>query len=213
MTTAAGTPAGTTGTSGTTGTTGTTGARVEDAALTLFAERGFHGTGIRQLAEAAGLSSASLYHWMGTKEELLARLMRQALTRLTDAAVADLAAAPQDDPRTRVAVLVRVHVREHALRRRETRVVDGELAALGEGTRAEVLDLRDTYEQLWAEEIRRGCEDGAFTVARPDVARRAVLEMCSSVARWYRPDGPLDVEELAATYVDLTLRALGADPA
>ena len=43
------------------------------AALTLFAERGYHGTGIRQLADAAGLSSASLYHYMGTKEELLSR--------------------------------------------------------------------------------------------------------------------------------------------
>ena len=51
-----------------------TGERVRQAALELFAERGFHGTGIRQLAERAGVSSASLYHYLGTKEDLLVAL-------------------------------------------------------------------------------------------------------------------------------------------
>ena len=62
----------------------TSGERVRRAALELFAERGFHGTGIRQLAERAGLSSASLYHYMGTKEDLLVELMRAAKELLAD---------------------------------------------------------------------------------------------------------------------------------
>jgi len=36
--------------------------RVRDAAVELFAERGYHGVGIRELAERAGLTSATLYH-------------------------------------------------------------------------------------------------------------------------------------------------------
>ena len=52
----------------------------------LFATKGFHGTGIRDLAQEADLSSASLYHYMGTKEDLLAEIMHTALNRLLDAA-------------------------------------------------------------------------------------------------------------------------------
>ncbi|GGL93996.1 hypothetical protein [Micromonospora yangpuensis] len=43
----------------------------------------------------------------------------------------------------------------------------------------------------------------------PDVARRVLLEMCSGVARWYRPDGPLSVEQMAARYTELALNVLG----
>jgi len=58
--------------------------RVRDAAVHLFAVKGFHGTGIRDLAEAAQLSSASLYHYMGTKEGLLVSIMVESLERLLE---------------------------------------------------------------------------------------------------------------------------------
>ena len=48
--------------------------------VALFAAKGFHGTGIRELADAAGLSSATLYHYMGTKEDLLVEDHRAAPT-------------------------------------------------------------------------------------------------------------------------------------
>ena len=48
----------------------TTQQRVRRAAVKLFAGKGFHGTGIRDLAQEAKISSASLYHYIGTKEDL-----------------------------------------------------------------------------------------------------------------------------------------------
>lgn len=102
--------------------------RIRRAALTLFAAKGFHGTGIRDLAEAAGLSSASLYHYMGTKEDLLLRIMRECMIRLLTAGHRVVAADP--DPRSRLAGLVQVHVLSHALHPLETAVVDHELRAL-----------------------------------------------------------------------------------
>jgi hypothetical protein len=43
------------------------------------------------------------------------------------------------------------------------------------------------------------------------VTRLALLEMCSGVARWYSPKGPLPVDQLAAHYAELAMRALGCD--
>ncbi|GAA1971456.1 TetR/AcrR family transcriptional regulator [Amycolatopsis minnesotensis] len=187
--------------------TGGTEPRVRRAAVNLFADKGFHGTGIRELAQAANLSSASLYHYMGTKEDLLAGIMRDALTRLLDAA-GEIAGSTAD-PRARLAKLVALHVCTHALRPAETQVVDNEVRSLSEPARHEVVRLRDAYEEQWALAISDGMAAGRFVAGDPGVTRRALLEMCSGVARWYSPHGALSLDDLAAQYAALALRALG----
>ncbi|MGH3449419.1 MAG: TetR/AcrR family transcriptional regulator [Haloechinothrix sp.] len=189
----------------------TTGTRVRAVAVALFADKGFHGVGIRELAQAAELSSASLYHYMGTKEALLADIMRDCLQRLLSAA--RLATADVDDPVETLGRLVALHVLAHAVQAEETAVVDNEVRSLSATTRRSVVALRDDYEQLWALAIADGCRAGTFHSADQGVSRRALLEMCSGVARWYSPKGPLPLDALAEQYAALALRALGAAPA
>ncbi len=185
------------------------GERIRGAALELFAERGFHGTGIRDLAGRAGLSSATLYHYMGTKEELLVRIMRESLDRLL---TAGRQITENGDPPQRLVGLVSVHVLTHATWRLETRVVDGEMRALTPVHRVEIVKLRDDYENLWQQVIDTGCDVGVFEVREPRVARRALLEMCSGVSGWYRPDGPVALPDLARRYGEMALGLLGAAP-
>ena len=52
--------------------------RIHRAALRLFATYGFEGTGIRKIADEAGITVASLYHYVGTKEDLLAAVWGSA---------------------------------------------------------------------------------------------------------------------------------------
>ena len=186
----------------------TTAERVQAAALALFAERGYHGTGIRQLADAAGLSSASLYHYMGTKEELLVAIMRDSLTGLGTAG--ERAAETHPEPRARLVALVGLHVRAHAEGPAQTRVVDDEVRALSPAARAAVEALRDRYEELWQRTLEDGVADGTFRLGSVPVARRALLEMCTGVARWWTPSGPLDADALADEYAGLALRLVGA---
>src|SRR4051812_43136732 len=150
------------------------GERIRVAALELFAERGFHGTGIRDLAERAGLSSASLYHYMGTKEDLLVSIMTESLERLVEAG----GRLSGVDPVNRVTSLVELHVLTHATHRLETRVADDEMRALSPARRGAVVALRDRYEALWQDAIDAGCAAGVFHVREPKVARLALLEMC-----------------------------------
>ncbi|HEV7975231.1 TetR/AcrR family transcriptional regulator [Amycolatopsis sp.] len=181
--------------------------RVRAAAVKLFADKGFHGTGIRDLAQAAKLSSASLYHYMGTKEELLADIMRESLERLLAAAA--LATEGVEDPRLRLGKLVALHVITHASQPSETRVVDNEVHALSPAAKRTIVGLRDSYELLWSEVIDAGIAAGVFHTGQPAVTRLALLEMCSGVARWYSPRGTLTLDQLAAHYAELVMRALG----
>ncbi|EHK80121.1 TetR/AcrR family transcriptional regulator [Saccharomonospora azurea] len=182
--------------------------RVRRAAVKLFADKGFHGTGIRDLATESQLSTASLYHYMGSKEDLLVDIMRRCLQTLLDTATAEL--ADVEDPATRLRKLVKLHVRAHARMPRETRIVDHEIPVLSPAVRRSVIELRDSYERLWADAVADGVEAGVFTTAHPGVTRLALLEMCTGVARWYSPRGSLPLDELASHYADVALRAVGA---
>src|SRR4051794_26547784 len=58
------------------------GAREEEilaAAARIFREKGYHGASVRDIAESVGLLKGSLYHYIRSKEELLARLFDGAL--------------------------------------------------------------------------------------------------------------------------------------
>ena len=67
--------------------------RIEQAALQLFAAKGFEATGIRDIADLAGLSTSALYHYMGSKDELLVAFMVESMTELTRVAHAALEGA------------------------------------------------------------------------------------------------------------------------
>lgn len=172
------------------------------AAVELFADNGFHGTGIRDLAQAAKISSASLYHYMGTKKELLAGIMREGRERLLAAA----RRLPGEDPPERLAAL---HVLTHATQPDRTRVIDHELPALSTTARRGIVRLRDEDEDLWTVAIEDGIRAGLFHDSAPGITRLALTEMCNGVSRRYSPRGPLSLEDLACHYARLATRMAG----
>jgi AcrR family transcriptional regulator len=180
--------------------------RLTDAALTLFATRGYAATGIRDIAEGADLTSAALYHYIGSKEDLLVHLMTEGLQRFVAAsrqALSDLSGAEE-----KLIALTRVHVATEAVMRRLSMVIDGEVRSLSDG--AGVLKLRDEYESLWAETIALGMSAGVFHVAEPRLARLALLEMCNGVAQWFSPQGQMSLSQVCDHFSDMALALLGA---
>jgi len=182
--------------------------RIEQAALQLFAAKGFEGTGIRDIADRAGLSTAALYHYMGSKEELLVAFMVESMTELTRVALAALEGA--GDPAAQLAALVRTHVGFHTLDAQRSLVADDELRAVSDAAFTKVMQLRDGYERLWAETLEHGERSGEFSYADARITRLALLEMCSGVARWYSDRGPRHPAEIADCFADLALAMVSA---
>ncbi|PZQ64237.1 MAG: TetR family transcriptional regulator [Phenylobacterium zucineum] len=180
-----------------------TGERVRRAALELFARQGFHGTGIRDIAEAAGLKTATLYHYMGNKDDLLVEIMVGAISPLNAAAARVL--ADQDDPAAQLAQIVEQHVWSHARDRLQTLVSDTEVRALTGKARTEVLALRDAYEGAWRQAVENGVGQGLFETGAPALTARALLQMATGVSHWFSPRGPLKLEALCAEYADWSL--------
>lgn len=182
--------------------------RIRAAALRLFAQKGFTAVGIRELAESAGLSSASLYHHMGTKDDLLVSIMVDGQAHLTATALAAIDGIER--PEVRLARLVQVHVVMHAVFQLECRVVDTELRSLTGTDRQTVVDARDEYQALWSDTLLAGSRQGVFTVDAPQLATLALLDLCTGVAEWFRPGGERDAYALAQHHVALALAMVGS---
>lgn len=185
----------------------TTERQVRRAAVALFASKGFHATGIRQLADTVGIKSSTLYHYMGTKEDLLYTIVQDSSRRLIEAAqrLADLGLTPE----AMMCALVQMHVSVHATHRDETAVVDNELRHLDPERRARAVEMRDVYEGFWTSAISAGVRECVFSVHNQRLARLGILQMCSGVAEWYSPKGELALPELAQIHAHMTLQLLG----
>lgn len=177
---------------------------IETAALRAFFDRGFHGTSIRDIAALADITAPTLYHHYENKQDLLrvlmTRIMRDALATTRSGLVHAGAGAP-----AQLAALVTAWVEFHAERRIEARVGLTELQSLEEGGRRLVVALRDEQEQMFRDVVQRGADDGVFRTPHVREAARAVVNMGTAVAMWFRPDGAVSPSALAQTYVDLAL--------
>lgn len=177
------------------------------AAMRLFSLKGFQAVGIREIAQEAGVSTATLYHYMTNKEDLLLALMSDRLHRITSAA--ELAVDGLETPEEQLAGLVEVHVTAHALY--PSHVVDDELRSLSPEARAQVVELRDRYERIWDQVLAAGAaEGGPFTIDDQHFARLALLGMCNGVNRWFSAGGPVGVEEVALHFATLALALVHA---
>ena len=176
------------------------------AALRLFGTKGYGAVGIREIALEAGISTAALYHYMRTKEDLLVALMTDRMSRIIASGRA--ATAGLEAPEQKLVALVRVHVLAHG-RYPET-VIDQEVRSLSPEARPVVLALRDEYENIWRAVADAGAADGVFDVPSAQTARLALLEMCNGVVTWYRPGGPLPLSQIADDFAELALAMVGA---
>jgi AcrR family transcriptional regulator len=147
-------------------------------AARLFAERGFHGTSMGDLADALGVQKGSLYSLTASKQELLFETMRQG----AEAFHAALDAVPEQAPAPeRVRAALRGHLRVVAEQLDVATVFTREWRYLEGDRRDEVLAERRRYEERWRALFRDGVEAGDLRTDL-DVAAAALLVL--SAANW-----------------------------
>jgi len=168
-------------------------------AATLFSQRGYHAVGIRDLAEAVGLSTSTLYHYYATKQDILFAVVNRFLAEFTQRLVAELRDATVP-PRQRLERAIIEHVELTVTRSEELLVGSPVLNALGPEQRARIATMRREYRDAVRDVIAEGVAAGEFRVADPLLTAMAVLDMLDGIRSWYHPGGPLPLADLAARY-------------
>ena len=184
--------------------------RVLIAALQEFATNGFAGSTVRQIAERAEMSPAGLYVNYKSKGDLLFAIVQTSHTLIMAELGADaIRAAPAPDKlRAFVETFVVFHARYHLL----AFVGEYELRSLDERQLAPITRLRHRYRQLVEGILLEGIAAGDFDVADLRGTARTILSLGVDVARWFRLEGPLQPQDVAALQADLVLRMLRRAP-
>jgi AcrR family transcriptional regulator len=181
---------------------------VLDAALTLFAERGYHGTSLKDVSTALGIRTPSLYNHMESKNSLLRMIVTGTLNQVV--AEFDDALAGVDGPKNRLWAATNVYALFHATHPRQTIVVNQDTVHLEEPDLSAAQAIRREHERQFRQLIIDGKESGQFSVESPKLASFGIREMCVSIARWFRAGGEFTAEDVARQYADYALRIVGA---
>jgi len=157
------------------------------SAARLFRERGFADTGMRDIAAAADLSAANLYHYFDSKNDLLFYCQDRALDRML-AAVA-LARQGSRSAAERLHVVLSAHL-QTLLDEIEGATAHLQIDSLPPSLRDVIVKKRDRYERALRRIIADGIRRGELVDMDPAVVARAMLGAMNWTVTWFRPDGP-----------------------
>lgn len=178
--------------------------RILHEAAALFREKGFNGASMSDLAAEVGMTKSSLYHHFPSKQSLLSEIVERTVSRVTpmieEILVLDLPVAE----RLRRAVIC--HTIEGIRDRDALACFVEEGRFLSPDFREAHVVKRDYYENLFRRILAEGVGQGVFADQDLSVAVRAILGMCNSVVRWYRPGGDQSPQEIATLFAEFAVR-------
>lgn len=182
-------------------------ADVRDAAIVLFAEKGYRGTTINDIADLLGIRGPSLYKHVSSKQEVLRDIVVSTMDRLLE--YQGEAFTTGVTPAEKLADMIRAVVRDYVENRPRAYVCMRELASLEPEPRAEVQRQRDTFWRRTRAVIEAGVADGSFSVRSTAVATFCLLELISAPAIFYDERTRESHEEIADQVAEMGLRLVG----
>jgi AcrR family transcriptional regulator len=178
--------------------------RLLDAAVALFSRKGYTATSTREVAELVGIQKASIFYHIEDKEDLLYLICKSSLEQIRSDI--DIAIREIQDPLERIRTLIRTHI-ESMLRDRDKHLTTlAEMHALSHQRLAQVVALRDAYENLVRTELHDAQRAAAL---RDDIDAKylslALLGLMNRVLRWYRRNGRLSPAQLGQLFAVIFL--------
>jgi len=173
------------------------------AAGHLFREKGYEATTIRDIAHAVGMRSGSPFYHFRSKQEMLKAVMLEGLEQVRRA-LAD-AAAHEGSPQDRLRAMVRAHLATILEPGADfVPVLLYEWRALPEDMRAEIIAVKERYEEIW-DGMLRELKQAGLLQDDDNVTRLFVLGALNWVVQWYRRGERYSVDEIAARAVQFIL--------
>jgi AcrR family transcriptional regulator len=157
------------------------------AAARLFRERGFADTGMRDIAAAADLSAANLYHYFDGKNDLLFYCQDRALDRMLAATASARRASRSAAERLRLVFTAHLHTLLDDI---EGATAHLEVDTLPPAARSAIVKKRDRYEHALRRIIAEGIRSGELIDMEPSLVARAMLGAMNWTVTWFRPEGP-----------------------
>lgn len=181
-------------------------------AAEMFARKGVRSTTVREIADAVGVLSGSLYHYFASKDEIVKEILMGFLDVIR-ARYAEVLAQDRDAARTlREVVLASLQVARQ--QPDATAIYQNELRYLRESPQyKEVQAAAADVQQVWLGVIDRGVADGSFrSDIAPRVFHRLIRDAVWLSGRGQHSDAGYSTEQLADAITSIFLEGFAARP-
>lgn len=174
-----------------------------------FGQRGYKSTNLRLVAGRLGVTRQALYHYFSRKHDILVALF----TNYFDELEANLRRASAGvGPDKRFRSMLRAHLQLMAASPQISRVFEREDGEIPPKSAAIVRARRRALHALFVEAYEEGVAAGALRGGDVSLAVSTMLGVAGWLHRWYKIDGRLKPEEIAAYAEDLIYAGIRADP-
>jgi len=181
-----------------------------DKAGTLFWQKGYHGTSMRDIADACDCKAANIYNYFKGKEDILFEVIKDITVQAVDSVrhlENDDTTSPLEQLRSLIVSHLSVLVQ---MKKSSVLISDTGLQNLTREHRRIIVDLRDTYDRILMKIIRRGIESGDFTVKDEKVAVYLISSVIIRSTIWFSSKGRLSAEEVADIMFDFIYKGIKA---
>jgi len=179
---------------------------IVDTSARVFAQRGYHATGLVELCAANELGKGAFYHYIGSKEELLAAIHDRVMDEVMLGA--DRVAQAGGSPSAQLAMLGDELLDVIFRYPDDVWVFLDEFRALT-GERADRFRVRRReYEQRVEAVLRAGIKSGEFRKVDPRLTALAFLGMHNYTYLWLKVDGRLSARDIAKPFADIFIRGI-----
>jgi len=180
--------------------------QIEKTVARLFASKGYHSTSMRDIARELGMTQASLYYYFKSKEDILFKLMNDAMDDALEAMEQICAAhLPAEEKLIRV---LNFYTRYYAGDQDREILLLNEMNSLAESSRRILIEKQRRYVQLFYEMLDELRSLGQLKDIHPSVATFAFFGMVHYTVKWYRRDGPVKLDQLADMFVQIFTRGI-----
>ena len=180
-----------------------------EAAITVFADQGYEGASIREIAVLADMNKGNLYYYFPAKDDLLFQIVDDLHRDYNEQFVSW--ASAEGTPEERLRAVFFGHAVLVCQRRKQTRITYENFRFLTEARRKSIIEKRDLYESQVAGVVREYVD--SVRPGLPDKERRletrSVLGMLNWIYEWYSPGGAISQTAIANRVADMAVRALG----
>ncbi len=178
-------------------------------ASVLFYERGYGATSIRDIADAVGISSSTMYHHFTNKQDVLYAIVTRFMSDFVNATVPVLRDSALS-PAERIRRVIGLHIEISDDRRPELLIGNPIRYALDPAQREHATALQIAYHDAVRDTIVEGCRAGEFRVEDVSITTLAILDMLNGIREWFSPAGRLSRDRLVERYTALVFTMLGA---
>ena len=179
--------------------------RILDASAQLFRKKGFKATTVREIAEAVGLYSGSLFHYFKSKEDILMEVLRTAFISICTRHERTLASTQTPLEKLHRFIWQEVDLVFFDEEGDYHAVLYFDWRGVSEKHLPELIALRKRYFASWKDVIKQ-CHDAGHLVGDPNISARIVEGTLRSMMSWYNPKGRYDPGEMANQILKVIVR-------